>query len=136
MPSSATQIVQDAYAAFARRDVPKIFSLLAPDVEIVQSEALPWGGHFRGHEGAAQFFTKLTTHITSAVEVERTINSGDHVSVTGWTRGTVNATGASFSVPIVHVWHVRDGFVKRIQFFIDNPTMLKALSARGEKSSR
>ena len=81
MHPSATQIVQDAYAAFARRDVPKIFSLMAADVEIVQSEELPWGGHFQGHEGATQFFTKLTTHITSAVELERTVNSGDHVSV-------------------------------------------------------
>jgi uncharacterized protein len=133
MPITPIQIVQDAYAAFGRGDVPKVLSLLSPDVEIVQSEEMPWGGCFRGHEGATHFLTTLTSHITSTVDVERTINSGAHVSVIGWTRGIVKSTGAGFSVPIVHVWHVRDGLVNRIQFFIDHPTMLKALSAQQAK---
>jgi uncharacterized protein len=133
MPLSALEIVHEAYAAFGRRDVPKIVSLFSREIALVQSEELPWGGCFRGHDGALQFFGKLTSHITSAVEVDRTIQSGDHIAVTGWTQGTVNATGTTFRVPLVHVWHVRDGLVNRIQFFIDNPTMLAALSSTGSK---
>jgi ketosteroid isomerase-like protein len=130
MASSALQTVQAAYEAFGRRDVPRIFSLLAPEIEITQSTELPWGGVYRGHEGARQFFGKLTASITSAVTLERFIESGDHVIAIGWTQGTVNATGAAFRVPIAHVWKVAGGAVVQIQFYIDNPTMLAALAGR------
>ena len=130
MTASALQTVQAAYAAFERRDVPKIFSLFAPEIEITQSPELPWGGVYHGQEGARQFLGKLTASITSAVTVERFIESGEHVIAIGWTQGTVNATGAAFRVPIAHVWKVEGGAVVQIQFYIDNPTMRVALAGR------
>ncbi len=60
-------------------------------------------------------------------EIERLIDSGVHVVAVGWTQGTVNANGAGYRVPIVHVWKVRDGLVMQARFFIDNPAMLEAL---------
>jgi ketosteroid isomerase-like protein len=122
-----TQTVQELYDAFGRRDLPKVFSLLSPDIEIVQSEEVPWGGLYRGHDGARQFFGKLGSHINSTLNLERLISAGDHVVAIGWTHGTVNATGASYRVPIAHVWSVRHGLVMQTQFFIDHPTMLEAL---------
>ena len=127
MPTPAVEIVQAVYAAFATRDAATILSLFAPDVEIVQSRELPWGGLYRGHEGARQFFVTLTTHLNSTLEIERMIRAGDVVVAVGWTKGTVNATGASYRVPIAHVWTIREGLVARVQFCIDNPTMLAAL---------
>ena len=127
MNRNPTQIVQDLYDAFARRDLPMVFSLLSPDIEIVQSKELPWGGSYRGQDGARQFFSKLGSHISSALDIERLIDAEDHVVAIGWTHGTVNATGASYRVPIAHVWRVRDGLVIQTQFFIDNASMLEAL---------
>jgi ketosteroid isomerase-like protein len=49
----------------------------------------------------------------------------------GWTKGTVNTTGAPYRVPIAHLWTVRDGQIARVQFCIDNPMMLEALAAKG-----
>ena len=46
---------------------------------------------------------------------------------TGRTRGTVRANGASFDIPEVHVWELRDGKVVRYQVYIDTPAMLDAL---------
>jgi len=129
MSATPLQIVQAAYQAFATRDAAKLFSLFSPEIEIVQTTEVPWGGVFHGHDGARQFFTTLTQHINSTLEIERWLNSGDHVVAIGWTAGTVNATGAKYRVPIAHVWKVHDGLVRRIQFLIDNPTMLTALSA-------
>lgn len=123
------QTIQELYAAFGRRDTATIFSLFSPDIEIRQSEALPWGGLYRGHAGAQQFFAKLTSQINSTVAIDRFIDAGDHVVVVGWTQGAVNGTGATFRVPIAHVWKVRDGLAEQAQFFIDNPTMLAALDA-------
>jgi hypothetical protein len=121
------QTVQELYDAFARRDLPKVFSLLSSDIEIVQSAELPWGGLYRGHDGARQFFAKLGSQINSTLDIERLIDAEEHVVAIGWTHGTVNATGASYRVPIAHVWRVRDGLVIQTQFFIDNPTMFEAL---------
>ncbi len=125
--TAAAEVVSELYDAFGRRDLARVFSLLAAEVEINQSEELPWGGDYRGHDGARQFFGKLGSAINSTLEIERLIDSGVHVVAVGWTQGTVNANGAGYRVPIVHVWKVRDGLVMRVQFFIDNPAMLEAL---------
>jgi ketosteroid isomerase-like protein len=121
------QTVQELYDAFARRDFLEVFGLLSPDIEILQSQELPWGGLYRGHDGARQFFAKLGSHINSTLDIERLIDAEEHVVAIGWTHGTVNATGASYRVPIAHVWRVRDGLVIQTQFFIDNQNMLEAL---------
>jgi ketosteroid isomerase-like protein len=131
MPTSATETVQAIYEAFARRDVPRIFALFSREVEIVQSRELPWGGHYRGHAGARQFLTTLTTHLNSTIEIEHLVRAGDVVVAIGWTTGTVNATGTSYRVPIAHVWTIREGLVAHVHFCIDNPMMLEALAAKG-----
>ncbi|HVV45431.1 MAG TPA: nuclear transport factor 2 family protein [Bryobacteraceae bacterium] len=123
------RIVEALYEAFRERDMAKIFSLFAADVEMTQSIELPWGGVYRGPEGAREFFARLTSHVRSAVTIERMISAEDHVAVVGWTEGTVNATGAPFRVPIVHLWKVRTGKAVRVQFCVDHPAMLRALAA-------
>ena len=127
MDASPIRIVEALYEGFRRRDLPGIFGLLSADVEIVQSDKLPWGGGYRGHEGARRFFGQLGSHITSTLAIDRLVDSEDHVAAIGWTEGTVNATGAAYCVPIVHVWQIRDGRIARAQFFIDHPKMLKVL---------
>ena len=124
------QVVQAIYEAFVQRDQAKVFGFFSPDIEIVQSEQLPWGGRYRGHGEAQQFFDKLTSTIRSTVEIERMIRAGEQVAVIGWTQGVVSLTGADFRVPVVHVWMVKDGLVTRVQFLIDNPAMLDALAAK------
>ena len=39
----------------------------------------------------------------------------------------MRANGASFDIPEVHVWELRDGKVVRYQVYIDTPAMLDAL---------
>lgn len=133
MQPAAVQLIQEIYEGFARRDLAAIFSRFAPEIEIVQSAELPWGGTYRGHDGAREFVGKLTRHINSSVQVERMICAGEHVIAVGWTRGVTIATGARFDVPVAHVWKVREGLVTQVQFFIDNPTMLSALAGAPAK---
>ena len=49
-------VVHEVYEAFGRRDIARVFTLLSADVEMVQSEELPWGGVCKGHDGAQEFF--------------------------------------------------------------------------------
>jgi hypothetical protein len=122
------EIVRQVYEAFGRRDIQKAFDVFATDIEIVQSNELPWGGTYRGLEGARRFFAKLTEMIISTLAIERYIDAGERVIAIGRTRGTVNATGSRYDVPIAHVWMLKDAKVVQIQFCIDNPTMLESLT--------
>ncbi len=123
-------IVRQAYAAMTARDMPAVFSLLAPDVVIEQSTEVPWGGTYEGHEGVMRFFATLVGTITSTLVFERFVDAGDSVVAIARTQGTVNGTDARYDVPVAHVWTIEDGRVVRIRFYIDNPTMLAALSQR------
>jgi ketosteroid isomerase-like protein len=86
MDRNPVQTIQELYDAFGRRDIPKVFSLMSPNVEILQSEELPWGGHYSGHDGARQFFGKLGSHLNSTLAIERLFNSADHVVAVGGLR--------------------------------------------------
>jgi uncharacterized protein len=125
--SHALDFVKQIYDAFARRDVPKVLSLFSSEIEIVQSPELPWGGTYRGHAGGNGVFWQANHAYQSTVTTDRFLNAGDAVVVIGWTTGTVNATGASYHVPIAHILKLREGLATHIQFYIDNPTMLAAL---------
>jgi uncharacterized protein len=120
-------LVAKIYDAFRTRDIPAAMALIAEDVTIEQSTEVPWGGSYRGHEGAMQFFATLGSNIASAVTVDHYVDAGDQVVAVGWTRGTVHANGAAFDVPIAHLWQLRDGRAVAVRFCIDNPTMRAAL---------
>ena len=124
---TALASVQKVYDAFARRDIASVLSAFSPDIEIVQSKELPWGGEYVGHDGARDFFRRLTQHLNSTVAIERLISAGNHVVAVGRTSGTANGTGSPYNVPIVHVWTVSCGLVARAEFYIDHPAMLPAL---------
>jgi ketosteroid isomerase-like protein len=121
------EVVRRMYDAFAATDLETILAVTDPDIEIVQTPQLPWGGEFHGQDGLGEFFGKLTTAISSRVTIENVFAAGDQVVQVGRTAGTVNATGTAFDVDEVHVLTLRDGKVIRFQATIDTPAMLDAL---------
>lgn len=128
VPQETVAVVRDIYDAFARGDVEAIFGLVHPDAKIYQSDQLPWGGEYRGHEGFGEFLTKLTSAVESRVETGLFIDDEDgHVVQVGRTRGKVRATGREFDVPETHVWTVEDGKAITYQAYIDTAKMREAL---------
>ena len=119
--------IEELYNAQQKRDVRSILMLMSQDVEIIQSDELPWGGHYTGHEGVKKFLGALTEQIDSQVQVERMIDSGDKIAVVGRTVGKTRKTKLEFDVPIVHIWSMREGQVIRFEPYIENATMLTAL---------
>ena len=130
--SDAVEVVARFYRAAAEGDFETALSVIDPTVTVWQTEALPWGGSYEGIDGFITFFGKLRETITSQVETEEMFSAGEHVVQMGRTRGTVNATGASFDVREVHVWGVRDGKLVSLRSHIDTPAMLAALEAPGD----
>jgi ketosteroid isomerase-like protein len=127
MSEANLAIVRQMYDAFAKRDIDTIVDLVDPDIELHQTDLLPWGGDYHGHEGLMTFFGKLVEHIDSQVTHEKLISAGDHVVQVGRTSGTVNATGRTFSIDEVHVWKLRDGKAVHFESYVDTPAMLEAL---------
>jgi ketosteroid isomerase-like protein len=127
------ELVRRGYEAYARRDVAAVMALLDPEIEVVQTELLPWGGVHRGLAGAQTFFRLLAEHTDAMPEPAAYIPAGSDVAVVGRLRGTARASGKSIDLDIVHVWTVREGRLARFAAYIDTPAMLEAL---GEESAR
>ena len=128
-------VVKGLLAAFLERDLPKAFSVLSPDVEIVQSTEVPWGGHYRGHEGARQFFGTLAKHVASRPLTESFVQAGNTIVSIGVNKGTVLATGTPFQVPFAHVWTVSGGLITHIHFIINHSSILPLLVEKPASSS-
>src|SRR5215471_14561121 len=109
MKKSNRVIVEAVYEAFARRHAAAVLFLVSPGIQIAQSAALPWGGHYSGYEGLQKFFAALLGYVDSTVEIERIVDADEHVVVIGRTKGVARATGKRFDVPIAHVWRIQDG---------------------------
>ncbi|WP_179382496.1 nuclear transport factor 2 family protein [Streptomyces sp. SA15] len=120
-------VVRSIYDAFGRKDIDGLMGLLDPTVEIYQTDQLPWGGRYRGLEGAQEFLGKLVSHIDSAVEPEELVEAGERVVEIGRSRGLVKGTGREFDVREVHVWELRNDKVVSFQSHIDTPEMLRVL---------
>jgi uncharacterized protein len=126
-PQDNIATIQRVYDAMKSRDANALEEHFAEDITIRQSPELPWGGDYEGRDGAFTFFLTLVEHIESQVTTESLFAAGDQVVQTGRTRGRVVANGASFDVPEVHVWELREGKVVRFNAYIDTPAMLAAL---------
>lgn len=124
---SPLDVVRRGYAAYARRDLPAILALLDPDVELVQTPLLPWGGAHRGSAGAQAFFGRIAQLTDATPEPAAFIPAGDDVVVVGRLRGTARATGRPLDLDFAHVVTVRGGRFVRFAAYIDTPAMLAAL---------
>jgi uncharacterized protein len=135
MARQNVELVERVYQSFRRRDFQDILRMCLPDVEVVQSTDLPWGGVYKGQDRVREYFSALTRHISSTVLVDRLIDAGDHVVAIGRTRGTIVVSGRSFDVPVVHVWQIRAGKIARFVPYMDQPTMQAHLPPPEQQSA-
>jgi len=126
---SDIDVVREIYEAMAIRDVDRLLVLLDPQLVLTQDSAIPWGGHYVGHEGFATFALTLTSTIDSAVSTDAMFEADGEVIQVGRTRGHVRETGVPFDVAEVHRWTIRDGRATRAHFSIDVPAMLERLGS-------
>jgi len=127
MAQSNVEAIQALYRAFLKRELMTILSLVDSGIEIRVTEVLPWGGTYKGLGGLKDFFGKLLENLDSKVDFTQWIESGDSVVAIGRSHGKVNANGNAFDIPIVHVWHLRDGKAFLFEAYVDTVAMLKAL---------
>ena len=116
--SSPTEIVQQAYAAFGRGDVPAILAALTDDVEwrfhASQSTGIPYGGTFTGKKEVEAWFATLAQNDEiQQFEPREFLEGPNHVTVLGWERVRPLHNGSAFDGEWVHVFTLKGGKISR-----------------------
>lgn len=129
MSTTPLQLVQDAYAAFGRGDVPALLALLTPDVRwaFVGDRKAPYTGSAQGHSQVREWFQAVAqADGIQAFEPREFLAGPDHVTVLGWERTQALPAGGVFETPWIHVWQVRDGRLSRFWGMLDTEAAARA----------
>lgn len=102
----------------------------APDVELHQADALPYGGTWRGHTGMAQFF-RVMGEVWESFEMvkQEFLATGETAVVLTQVRARVRATGRELSFPILQTITVKDRRITEVRpFYWDTRAIADACS--------
>ena len=101
-----TEIIQDAYASFAKGDVPAALSAFADDILWVEPDGYPLGGTYVGHQAVVDGVFMRLAEIGDefAVVPEQFVAEGNTVVALGHLSWKHKSTGAPALVKTAHVW--------------------------------
>lgn len=124
------RVVQDAYAAFQRADIPGLLELFAEDIDWWTPgtpEQIPYAGRRSGRDAVAEFFARLgeTTEFTT-FEPREYIAQGDRVVASGNYKGRTLTAGRQFDIDWLHVFTVRDGRITSFREYNDTAALAAA----------
>jgi ketosteroid isomerase-like protein len=117
---AALDVVKEAYEAYGRGDLPALLDLIAEktDWKFIGPASLPYAGLRTNRKEVADFFDALArADQTDVFEPREFIESGEHVTVLGWTKVTARDTQKTFDSEWVQVITVQDGKITRWRGF-------------------
>jgi uncharacterized protein len=124
--AAGAEVVQEAYGAFARGDIPGVLEMFDEKVDWNVPEAVPHGGHFEGREAVGGFFQGLGERWENfGIDIEEVIDGGDEVVGVGRAHGNLKGTGEA-SYGFTHVFTVQDGRVVRFREYVDPDATLRS----------
>jgi ketosteroid isomerase-like protein len=113
---AALDVVQQAYAAFGRRDIPALLKLVADKVDWkeVCPASWPWSGLRRNPAEVAEYFAAVgqASDIT-VFEPREFIEAGENVTVLGYLEGSARDTKQKFQSEWVQIFTVKNGKITR-----------------------
>ena len=125
-------VVQQAYEAFGRGDIPRVLDHLTDDVvwALQGPSTIPFAGVHRGREGIAEFFSLVEEALEyEQFEPREFVAQGDSVVVLGYERSLVKPTGRTFEQEWAHVYTLRDGRIATGRLFEDTAAEVAAFGA-------
>ena len=126
MSSIHVQTLRDAYAAFARQDIPSVMAAFNDDIEWESPDSIPFGGTYHGRDGVARFFSQLPEHWEELrVEPEEFIDADETIVVLIHLIG--KGAGGSVNAKSLHLWRMRDGKAAAFREYPDTARVLQAL---------
>jgi ketosteroid isomerase-like protein len=127
------KVVEGAYDAFGRRDIPDLLGRLTDDVEWStpgEAVGIPYAGPKRGRDEVAGFFQALAgaEEITD-FRPREFIAQGDKVVVLGNYKGHVISTRREYDIDWIQVFTVRDGKISGFREFLDTAALAECYRA-------
>lgn len=115
------QIIEKAYASFARGDVPAVLDTMAEDIQWSEADGYVLGGTYVGPQAVVEGVFMRLGEIGDefAVVPEHFVAEGDTVVALGNCTWKHKTTGVPASVKMVHVWTVDEGEAIAFQQHID-----------------
>jgi uncharacterized protein len=115
-----TTVVQEAYAAFGRGDIPALLDLLDDDVEWTSPRTLPQGGEYHGKAEVVRFFEAVGAAWDPLGLEVKSISEAGNGLVVGIVRldGMLRA-GKPSGYGSVHLFDVRNGKITRFREYTD-----------------
>jgi uncharacterized protein len=109
MGNANEELLRALYDAFGRKDFQAIEGLLSDDVVVHQPGRNPLSGDYRGKEAALGLIRSLGERSggTLQIHVHDVVASDEHA--VALLRVTGQREGRELDLPVVQVWHVRDG---------------------------
>ena len=115
---SSRLVVQRFYEYLIAGDFVSVLNCLHQDVEIHEPGCLPYGGVYRGHDGAKKLFSVAPTMLDIRVfDIEALVADGGRV--VGFIRTA--AAGSGESVLVAEESLVKDGKIVRVRVFQFDP---------------
>jgi ketosteroid isomerase-like protein len=120
-----TKVVQDAYAAFGRGDIPTLLGYMTDDIHwrpvIGTAKHVPFSGERHGKPSVAEFFKQVSaSEDFQQFEPREFVAQGDMVVALGHYRAVSKATGKTFDSDFVMVFTLRGGKVAAFREFTDS----------------
>jgi ketosteroid isomerase-like protein len=113
------KVVEQAYSAFGRGDIPALLALLDDDVEWTSPRTLPQGGEYRGKAEVVKFFEAVGGAWSDlALDVERVGEAGGDL-VVGVVRADGRRNGKAAGYGATQLFSVRDGKIARFREYVD-----------------
>ncbi|MFO7610729.1 MAG: nuclear transport factor 2 family protein [Candidatus Krumholzibacteriia bacterium] len=127
--SDNTAIIRGIYAAFAAGDMPAVLASFDPQIRWDEAEGFPYGGLYTGPDQVLEnVFMKLGTEWEGfAALPDEYVAEGGTVVALGRYQGVYKATGKKVSVPMAHVWKLRNGRVTEFRQHTDTAVVRQAL---------
>jgi ketosteroid isomerase-like protein len=118
-------VVQNAYAAFGRGDIPGLLALMTEDIDwrpvIGTGPHVPFSGARKGKPAVAEFFKQVAeSEDFEQFEPREFVAQGDKVVAIGHYRAVTRTTRKSFESDFVMVFTLRDGKVAAFREFTDS----------------
>jgi len=113
-------LIEGAYAAFARGDIPAVIDLLDDNVEWSSPATLPQGGQFHGKAGVGSFFQAVGGAWSDLkLDVESVSEAGAGLVIGVVRAGGTLRDGGPSGYGATHVFTVQSGKVVRFREYVD-----------------
>jgi ketosteroid isomerase-like protein len=116
------QIIQGAYEAFAKGDVPSVLAMMDDKIEWTEAEGFPlYDGTFVGPQAVVDGVFMRLGEIGDdfTVTPTRFVAEGDIVVAVGTYSWKHRSTGERAKVQMAHVWTFRDGKIISFEQLVD-----------------